>query len=142
MASLLVALQATFFFYDYFLVFPGLPTYEIAYAKNFDRAIATGLEMAPPSDPILLQPSLEFSFISVLFYTSYPPEKFQREVKYTLEFSEYYVYSFGRFYIGENTLPDSGAFSYILGKWVSDPCPNPKRLWETRLWKVGRCESE
>jgi hypothetical protein len=141
--SALVALQAILFTYDYFLVFPSVPEYESAYVKNIDRAIAQGLAMAQPTDPILLQPSLEFSFIFVLFYSSYPPEQFHREVRYTLDYSEYWVLSFGRFYVGMDNLPDpQGTFSYILGKWNPDPCPNPKRFWETRLWKVGRCESQ
>jgi hypothetical protein len=135
-----VALQAALFAFDYFLVLPNVPEYQSAYTANYDRAIAKGLAMAPPSDPILLQPSLEFSYIFVLFYTSYPPEEFHREARYTLEYSEYWVHSFGRFYIGEENLPNPrGPFSYILGKWVADPCPDPTRYWETRMWKVGRC---
>ncbi len=138
--SALLGLQAILFAYDFFWVFPSVPEYESAYAKNFDRAISRGLAIAQPAEPILLQPNLEFSFIFTLFYTSYPPEKFQREVKYTLQYSEYWVLSFGRFYVGVDNLPDpQGSFVYILGKWDPYPCAEPKLVWETRLWKVGRC---
>jgi 4-amino-4-deoxy-L-arabinose transferase-like glycosyltransferase len=140
-AGALIGLEVVLFAWDYFLVLPGVPEFQSAWAANYDRAIATGLTDAPSSDPILLQPGLEFSHIFVLFYTSYPPAQFQHEVNYTLQYSEYWVRSFGRFYIGVNNLPDPhGTFSYILGKWVPDPCPNPIRFWETRLWKVGRCK--
>lgn len=138
--SFLIGLQAIVFSYDYFFVFPSLPEYESAFAKNFDRAIANGIAISKPSDPILLPTSLEFNYIFVNFYTSYPPEKFQHEVRYTLQYSEYFVLSFGRFFIGVDNLPDPRPFTYVLGKWDADPCLNPRRVWETRLWKVGRCE--
>ena len=141
--SALVALQVFLFVYDYFWVFPELPEYESAFTKNYDRAIEQGIALARPDEPILLQPGLEYSFIFTLFYTSYPPEQFHREVKYSTDLSEYWVRSFGRFYVGVENLPDpQGEFTYILGKWNPDPCPNPEPAAETRLWKVGRCEGQ
>jgi 4-amino-4-deoxy-L-arabinose transferase-like glycosyltransferase len=137
----LVGLQAILFAYDYFFVISSVPEYESAFAKNIDRAITTGVTIAKPSEPILLPLGLEFSFIFTVFYTSYPPEAFHRDVRYTLQYSDYFVYSFGRFYVGVDNLPDpNGPFTYVLGKWDEDPCANPKRSLETRLWKVGRCE--
>jgi hypothetical protein len=137
--TLLIGIQGTLFTYDYFFVVPNLPEYESAHTKNIDRAILHGLAIAKPAEPILLPVSLEFSFIFTVFYTGYPPEQFQRDVRYTLEYSEYFVLSFGRFYVGVDNLPE-GPFTYILGKWDGDPCANPQRSLETRLWKVGRCE--
>lgn len=138
--SALVALQVLAFVYDYFWVFPALPEYESAYTKNYDRAIEQGIALAQPDEPILLQTGLENSFIFTLFYTSYPPDQFHREVKYSTDLSEYWVRSFGRFYVGVDSLPDPrGKFTYILAKWAPDPCPNPEPASETRLWKVGRC---
>ncbi len=140
-ASGLVGLQAILFAYSYFFVIPNVPEYESAFAKNIDRAISYGVAIAKPSEPILLPVSLEFSFIFTAFYTNYPPEAFHRDVKYTVDYSEYFVVSFGRFHIGVENLPDpDGPFTYILGKWDADPCANPQRSLETRLWKVGRCE--
>ena len=107
---------------------------------NYDRAIAQGIALAGPTEPILLQTGLEYSFIFTLFYTSYPPDQFHRQVNYTTELSEYWVRSFGRFYVGAENLPDpQGEFTYILGKWNPDPCVAPEPALETRLWKVGRC---
>ncbi len=136
----LVAIQALVFTFDYFFVFPTDPDYELAYVKNMDRAISTGVAMAAPSEPILLSSGMELSYIFAAFYTDYPPGQFQHEVKYTTEHGLYDVISFGRFYVNANRLPE-GSFAYVLGKWDQDPCANPKRFWESRLWKVGQCES-
>jgi hypothetical protein len=141
--SALIVLQVLVFVYDYFWIFPALPEYESAFTKNYDRAIAQGVALARPTEPILLQPGLEYSFIFTLFYTSYPPDQFHREVDYSTELSEYWVRSFGRFYVGVESLPKPrGEFIYILGKSYPDPCPTPKPALETRMWKVGRCEPQ
>ena len=42
-AAGLVSLQAILFFFDYYFVFPSKPEYEIAFAKNYDHAVATGV---------------------------------------------------------------------------------------------------
>lgn len=136
----LVAIQAISFVYDYFFVFPTDPDYELAYVKNIDRAISTGAASAEASEPILLSSGMELSYIFAAFYTEYPPDQFQRQVKYTTQNGLYDVISFGRFYVNADYMPRV-PFTYILGKWEQDPCANPKRFLESRLWKVGHCDS-
>lgn len=140
--TVLIAIQAIFFSFEYFFVAPLSPDYQLAYIQNFDRALDMGLSNASASENIILTDGMEEAYILAIFYTGYPPEKFQHDVRYTTAFGKYTVLSVGRFYVGVSKLPDPNAgFTYVLGKWDDTPCVNPKRFWETRLWQVGHCDS-
>jgi len=78
--SALVALQALVFILDYFFVYSTSPDTEIAFFKGFDRAIRNGVGIAEPSDKILITNRIAPPYILTAFYTSYPPEKYQREI--------------------------------------------------------------
>jgi 4-amino-4-deoxy-L-arabinose transferase-like glycosyltransferase len=139
--TVLITIQAILFLHEYFFVAPLSPDYQLAYVQNFDRALDFGLNNAGASENIILTNGMEEAYILAMFYTSYPPEKFQHDVRYTTAFGKYTVLSVGRFYVGVSNLPNPNAsFTYVFGKWDNSPCANPKRVWETRLWKVGQCE--
>jgi 4-amino-4-deoxy-L-arabinose transferase-like glycosyltransferase len=138
--SVLVALHGLIFAMDYFFVYPRQPETELAFYRGFDRAIAKSLEVAKPADSILVTDRILLPYIMVAFYSAYPPDRFHREVYYTVGGDAIEVASLGRFYFGMDHLPDANApFTYVLAKWDEDPCPNPQSFLETRLWKVGRC---
>lgn len=139
-ASTIVALQALIFAHDYFLVYSTIPEVEIAFFKGFDRALYKGISIVGPSDAILVTDQIAQPHMLTAMYVNYPPDEYQREVGPRLNPEWIYNTSLGRFYFGQDNLPDQSApFAFVLGKWDPDPCDNPRMALETRLWKVGKC---
>jgi 4-amino-4-deoxy-L-arabinose transferase-like glycosyltransferase len=143
----LIALQAGIFALDYFFVYPTLPDTEIAFFRGFDRAIRKGLEMAEPSETILVTSQVSQPQMLTATFVGYPPAEFQRTMQNYLDmkdqlnfFERIRVVSIGRFYFGEDSLPNSDErFVFVLGKWDDVPCNAPEFFLQTRLWQVGQC---
>jgi 4-amino-4-deoxy-L-arabinose transferase-like glycosyltransferase len=136
----LIVVQAGVFAVDYFFVYPSQPDTELAFFKGFDRALNKGLTIAGASDNILVTNRIALPYFLTAFISTYPPDRYPREIKYTIEQGAVNVQSLGRFYFGMENLPNPNAsFTYVLAKWDDAPCANVESFLETRLWKVGRC---
>ena len=138
--TVLIAIQALVFAVDYNFVYPTVPDVQLAFFQGFERAIGKGLAVADSSENILVTDQIVLPYILTAFYAGYPPDQYQREIKYTTEYGAINVRSFGRFYFGKQNLPDlNHPFTYVLAKSDPNPCPNPEAFLDTRLWKVGKC---
>ncbi len=137
----LIVVQAGVFVVDYFFVYPAQPDTELAFFKGFDRALNKGLTIADVSDNILVTNRIALPYFLTAFSSAYPPDRYPRDLQYTIEQGAVNVQSLGRFYFGMENLPNpSGSFTYVLAKWDEAPCARPQSFLETRLWKVGRCD--
>lgn len=140
----LIALQAMPFIFEYFFIYPSIEQYQLAFSKNFDRALAQAIQSASSNEPIFVSNSVQQQqqHLLIAFYLQYPPQKYREEVRYQIQThpAGYRVVSLGRFYFDEDNYP-AYPFVYIISKRDPEPCPNSTPFLETRLWKVAECDA-
>ncbi len=138
--SVLVAIQAGLFVYEYFWVYPTATETIESFYTNYDRALATGLAAAKPDEAVLITQLIPIPHLVTAFYESYPPDRYQRDIRFNIAYGTAAFSSLGRFYFGTGSLPDrEQPFTFVLDKREAKPCDKPERLLETKLWQVGKC---
>ncbi len=137
--AVLIAVQASAFAVDYFLIYPARIETTEAFFNNFDRALAKGVELADPNDEILVSTARILPETLTAFFSRYPPEDYQRDVRYNNRYGQLTIESFGRFYFDAAYLPECSHFTFVYSKFAQPPCESPQVQWQTRLWQVGQC---
>lgn len=138
----LAIFQLLVFTVDYFLVVPSQLDYQWKLSYDFGTAIRKGVALATPSEDILVTNAVDMPEMLTAFYLSYPPVRYQREEQHRqVGDIMFETTAFGRFHFGKTNYPNpSRSFVYVLLHDDKNPCAQPQTVWQTALWKVGRCE--
>jgi len=133
--------QLLVFVVEYFFRVPSQLDYQWKLSYEFDAAIREGVALAMPSEDILVTSAVDLPEMLTAFYLSYPPELYQREEqRRQVGDLMFETTEFGRFYFGKVNYPNpSESFVYVLLRDDRTPCTQPQPVWQTTLWKVGRC---
>lgn len=140
--ALLIAVQASVFALDYFFVYATRIEATEVFFSNFDRALAKGTELAGPTGNIVISTATILPETLTVFFSQYPPESYQRDVRYNERYGRVIIESFGRYYFDASYLPDRSHFTFVFSKFAKLPCDSPQVQWQTRLWQVGQCSQD
>ncbi len=136
-------MNAALFAFDYFAYYPDKAA--PAFNRGLDRTLAKAVELAAPSEKILVSSAIQLPYVYTAFYLKIPPREFQANARYeTNAEGIYVVHSLGRFYFDLDAIGTTRgvAFIYLLYRDEEEVCAAPHRMYETKLWKVGSCVVE
>jgi 4-amino-4-deoxy-L-arabinose transferase-like glycosyltransferase len=133
-----ISVNSILFALDYFSVYPEMVSAQ--FQVGLENAINTAIEVAEPTEKILLTEEIPLNYIYFLFFKKIDPDSFQKNVVYRFQKDSYKVKKYGRFYFDyQYLLQKSGdSFIYIQRLNENKTC-KVSMSKQVDDWIINRC---